>query len=68
MGRVDKMPLIPPRYEAREYAAKGTFGVWDTFAYAWAWRADKTERFTDLDERTAHAQADALNRIYERAL
>lgn len=63
------MTVIPPRYEARQNAAKGMFGVWDTFRQEWAWRASNIARFDNLeDEAVAVAQSDALNRIYERAL
>lgn len=58
--------VFPPRYEARPHGSK--WGVFDTFAQEWAWRAASIARFVDLDEATALAQSDALNRIYERAL
>lgn len=68
------MTVIPPRYEARQHAHRdGTrgaelFGVYDTFAQDWAYRADKIARFEGLDRDTAAAQASALNRIYESTL
>ena len=60
------MTLIPPRYEARPNGDK--WGVFDTFHQEWAWNHAKIARFDALDQPHAVAQADALNRIYERAL
>lgn len=60
------MTIWPPRYEPRTNGDK--FGVWDTFAQEWAHRHDKIARFDAMDEPSTVAQANALNRIYERTL
>lgn len=60
------MTVFPPRYDARQNG--GRWLVFDTFAQEPAWRADKLSRFEGLDQATARAQSDALNRIYERTL
>lgn len=42
-----RMTVFPPRYEARQHGSK--WGVFDTFAQEWAWRAASIARFIDLD-------------------
>ena len=60
------MTVWPPRYEPRRLS--DGWAVFDTFHQDLAWRADGLRQFEGMTQEQATAQADALNRIYERTL